>query len=116
MAREVTTEARAAVLLHERAARQELVDRLIGDSIWSRFVSMLLAPIAAGALFLLISSSWVHEGSRFIDSLAAGALTGVLWLSIGLVQVTRRVQALTAILQRQGALERFVGEAGSTIQ
>jgi hypothetical protein len=109
MTPELTTEAHAAVLLHERAKRQALVDRLAGDSGWTRFVSTLFAPIAAGAVFVLMSSSWVREDSRLVDAVLVSALTGVFWLSIGLVQVTKRLQSLTTILQMDGVLERFVG-------
>lgn len=111
MTTELTIEGRAEALLHERAARQALVDRLVGDSIWSRFVTGLVAPIAFIALFLLISRLWVQEGSRFAESIMAGALTGVLWLAIGLAQLTRRLQALTAILRKSGALAEFVDKA-----
>ena len=108
MTPELTTEARAAVLLHERAKRQALVDRLAGDSAWTRFVSMLVAPIAGGAVFVLISSSWVREDFRLTAAVLVSAVTAVFWLSIGLVQVTRRLQALTTIMRMDGVLERFV--------
>jgi hypothetical protein len=116
MATESTTEASALALLHERATRQAIVDRLHGESIWSRFVMTLFAPVAASALFVLISTLWVHEGSRFVDAMLAVALTGVLVLAVGLAQLTRRLHALTVLLERSGTLSDFVAQADAKVR
>ena len=105
---ELTAHARGEILLHERATRQALVDRLAADSPWNRIVSGALVSIVGSLLYLWIASVLAHDGSRWLASLAAGAVTGLIWNIVWLVQVTRQLQAVTAILQRSGALSEFV--------
>lgn len=113
MTTEPSTDPRAAILLHERAVRQALVDRLVSRSEWSRLIDILFLPAVAGALYLLIPSAWLHEQGRLGDGLLAGGLAVVCWLVMWLVQTTRRLQAVTTVLQKSGALSQFVAEAGA---
>jgi hypothetical protein len=101
------SEAAVDALLREQARRQAMVDRLVGTSAWSRFAAMQLPAIAMAAVFAIVLSL-LGRPPGWLEGAAILGLTGVVWLSIELVQVTLRLQAVTSILKETGALTDFV--------
>jgi uncharacterized protein YjeT (DUF2065 family) len=111
MATDVNLERRAAIVLHERAVRQALVDRLTGPSSWRQLAGPMFLPAAWVIFFLLLSNAPVRELVPSGNSLMAFGLAVVFWLIAWLVQATFQLRALTAILEKSGALSRFVEDA-----
>ena len=95
------------LLLRESAVRRSNVDRLLGRSVWSGFVTFMLVPVAANVAFLFLLSGL----GRGMDSkvLIGGALTGILWVSLAVIELARRLRALSTILERSGVLSQYLG-------
>jgi len=102
-------EAKANVLLRDAAARQIIVDRLLGRSVWNGLVRAMIVPVIANVLFLLIWSIWAQNRPEFAGIVLGGALSALLWVSLAVMQVARRLRALATILERSGVLAQFVG-------
>ena len=103
----------ANVPLREAAARQAIVDRLLGRSIWNGFVRAMLVPVIANLLFLLVWSVWVQTRPEYTGLVLSGALSALLWVSVAVMQVAGRLRALATILERSGVVARFVGTEGT---
>jgi len=52
-------ETTANTVLREAAARQAVVDRLLGRSVWNGFVTSMLAPVSANLLFLIAGAGGI---------------------------------------------------------
>jgi len=106
-------EAKANVLLREAAARQIIVDRLLGRSVWNGLVRAMMVPVIADVLFLLVWSIWAQNRPEFAGLLLGGALSALLWVSLAVMQVAGRLRALATILERSGVLAQFIGADSS---
>ena len=106
-------EAKANVLLREAAARQTIVDRLLGRSVWNTFVRAMIVPVISNVLFLLLWSIWAQRRPEFAGIVLGGALSALLWVSLAVMQVAGRLRALAMILERSGVLAQFVGAGGT---
>ncbi|MGH7488334.1 MAG: hypothetical protein ACREMY_22470 [bacterium] len=106
----------AAILLKDAAARQTLVDRLLGRSVWNGVVTTLLVPLSVSTLGLLIWSAWARGRPEYADVVVGGTLSAVFWLSVALVQVVRQLRALATILERSGTLSRFVADGAKLVE
>jgi hypothetical protein len=100
---------KANVLLRGTAARQAVVDRLLGRSIWNGFVTAMLVPVIASLVFLIAWSGWYRDRPEHSAVLLGGALSSLVWVSLAVMQVAGRLRALSVILERSGVLARFVG-------
>jgi hypothetical protein len=98
------------LLLRESTVRHATVDRLLGRSVWSGLVTFMLVPMAVNVAFLLVwsSTNWLGSG---LDSkvLIGAALSTLLWLSLAVIELARRLRALATILERSGVLARYLG-------
>lgn len=105
-------EAKANVLLREVAARQIVVDRLLGRSVWNGLVRAMTVPVIANVLFLLVWSVWAQSRPEFAGIVLGGALSALLWVSLAVMQIAGRLHALATILERSGVLAQFVAADG----
>jgi hypothetical protein len=85
------------------------VKTLLGRSTWSGLVTFMLVPVIVSVLSLMV---WDVLLERGVDSRTAleSALAGVLWVSIAVLQLTRRLRALSTVLERSGVLAQYLGE------
>jgi len=102
-------ETKAKILLRDAAARQAVVDRLLGRSVWNGFVSTMLVPVIANLVFLIAWSAWFRDRPEYSAIFFGGALTSLVWVSLAVMQVAGRLRALSTILERSGVLAEFVG-------
>ena len=101
-------EAQASVLLREAAARQALVDRLLGRSVWNNFVRAMAVPVVADVLFLIVWSVWGQSRPELATIFIGATLFSLLWVSVAVVQVASQMRAVTTILARSSVLDDFV--------
>lgn len=102
-------ETKANVLLRESAARQVVVDQLLGRSMWHGLVRGLAVPVIANVVFLLAWSLWARDRAEVADLVVGGALSALLWVSVAVMQVAGRLRALAIVLERSGVLAQFIG-------
>ena len=102
-------ETKANVLLRETAARQAVVDRLLGRSVWNGFVTSMPAPVIANVLFLIAWTASYRDRPEHSAVFLGGALVSLAWVSFAIMQVASRLRALSTILERSGVLAHFVG-------
>jgi hypothetical protein len=96
-----------SIVLKRTQARQRLVDRIRDPKGWHRFFTPHAAASPAGVFAIAVLVAWVrpHEWALFLLLLAE-----MLALSFNLMSTTRRLEAVTSLLDRSGALDRFVGD------
>jgi hypothetical protein len=99
-----------SAVLKQALARQRLVDRVRDPKGWHRFFTPHATASPAGVLVIAILVAWVrpHEWVLFLLLLAE-----MLAIALNLMSTTKRLEAVTLLLDRAGVLERFVAE-GST--
>lgn len=105
-------ETKAHAVLRDTAARQAIVDRFLGRSVWNGFVTTMLVPVIANLLFLIAWSGWYRERPEYSAIFFGGALSSLVWVSLAVMQVVGRLRALSTILERSGVLAQFVGADG----
>jgi len=105
-------ERKANVLLRDTAARQAIVDKLLGRSLWNWFVTAMLVPVLANLLFLIAWSGWFRGRPEYSAIFLGGALSSLVWVSLAVMQVAGRLRALSTVLERSGVLAQFVGTGG----
>jgi hypothetical protein len=106
-------ETQAQFLLHEAAQRRKLVDQLTRKSSW-RPVSQVVSSLIIIGLVLLVSAVWAADNEGVRGSLIFLMFGVIVWLSIGLVQVTRQLRALTTIIERAGVVDEFLDRGRKT--
>ncbi len=97
-------------VLRQTQARQRLVDRVREPKGWHRFFTPHATASPFGVLAITILVAWVrpHEWVLFVLVLAE-----MLAIALNLMSTTKRLEAVTLLLDRSGVLERFVADASA---
>ena len=104
----------ADVLLADRARRQATVDRALARSVWDRFLERAVEVAICGGIFVIVTSVLWPNVAPTVPRPEVAEVGSILVL-LALWRSQRRLRAVSTILERTGALERFVGDADLSV-
>jgi hypothetical protein len=99
-----------SLVLKRTQGRQRLVDRIRDPKGWHRFFTPHATASPGGVLAIAVLIAFVrpHEWLLFMLVLAE-----MLAISLNLMSTTRRLEAVTALLDRSGALDQYVDDGAA---